>query len=250
MNFKNMYYYYFYENKKSLSIFYGVIVGIYLLFIATYINFNRESSIGGMEMSSIIFLFIVGLNSFKSNFHFGLTNGVSRKTLFLSFALTCISLGAFMAVVDMIITSVVSLVVVPHTWYLEAYKEGYYRIASQLSFMDHVQIRTTQFLWYTLLNAMVAMLGYCINLIYYRSNLIMKWIVSVIPFLFMFFVIPYVDQITQGAFTKFIGDFISGFFGFAGQTANPWLAMLNFLLGFAVLSGLSYLLIRRAVIKQ
>lgn len=250
MNFKNMYSYNLYENRKSLTIFYGVIVGIYLSFITAHLTLHGDASIGGMEMSSIIFLFVVGLNSFKSNFHFGLTNGVSRKTQFLSYATTVLTLGVFMAITDMVISRLVAFVVPPNNLYMELYGLRYTSIVGPLSFLNHVQIIMEQFLWYTFLYSAMAMLGYCITLIYYRSNLIMKWIVSIIPFLLLFVVLPYLETITQGAVSRFIGIFISRAMGFTGQSVNPLAAVISFIIGYLIFAGISFLLMRRAVVKQ
>ncbi len=249
MNFKNMYAYNLYENKKSLTIFYGVIIGIYLMVMTTHLLFDADSSIGGMEMSSIIFLFIVGLNSFKSNFHFGLTNGVSRKTQFRSAAAAVVTVAVIMAVLDIVISSIAKIFIPSSTLYLTLYEARYSNL-TQLSFMNHVQIIVEQLLWSAALYSMAGMLGYCINLIYYRSSLIMKWIVSVIPFLLLFVVFPYVETITQGAVSRFIGNFFSITLGFAGQTTNPLIAVMSFIIGYLIFGAISFLLIRRAVVKQ
>lgn len=249
MNFKNMYAYNLYENKKSLTIFYGVIIGIYLMVMTTHLLFDADSSIGGMEMSSIIFLFIVGLNSFKSNFHFGLTNGVSRKTQFRSAAAAVVTVAVIMAVLDIVISSIAKIFISSSTLYLTLYEARYSNL-TQLSFMNHVQIIVEQLLWSAALYSMAGMLGYCINLIYYRSSLIMKWIVSVIPFLLLFVVFPYVETITQGAVSRFIGNFFSITLGFAGQTTNPLIAVMSFIIGYLIFGAISFLLIRRAVVKQ
>lgn len=250
MNFKNMYSYNINDNKRSLTIFYGIIIAIYLLFLSTNFLFDGNSSIGGMEMSSAIFIFVLGLNSFKSNFHFGLANGVSRKTQFLSYAASAVTLAVIMAIMDIVIANIVTLIISPKTLYLQLYGQRYSSFATQLTFINHVQMIIEGFIWYTFLYSMTAMLGYCITLIYYRSNLIIKWIVSLIPFLLMFVVLPYLDNITQGAIGRFIGDFIPWALGFLEQGVNPYIAVMNFFLGYILFGAVSYLLIRRATIRQ
>lgn len=251
MNIKNMYFYNLHEYRKSLTIFYGVIVAIYLSFIASYLLLHGgESSIGGMEMSSTIFMFVLGLNSFKSNFHFGLANGVSRKSQFMSYLATAITLGVFMAAIDILIAKVVAFIVSPNSLYLQFYGARYSSFIAPLSLINHVQIIAEQFLWYTFLYSMAAMLGYFITLVYYRSNLIMKWIVSIVPFLFLFVILPYVERVSQGAITRFLVSFIPKTLGFIGQTINPYIAVITFIIGYALFAALSYLLMRRAVIKQ
>ena len=96
---------------------------------------------------------------------------------------------------------------------------------------------------------MLAMLGYCITLIYYRSNKIVKYMVSVTPVLIMFVFMPTLDRLTNGLMTSSIIKFLATVLGF-GEAINPYIAMLSFIVGFGILSFSSFLLMRRAVIKQ
>jgi hypothetical protein len=245
-----MYAYYLSDSKKSLAIFYGIIILIYILFVSTVVITHGDGTIGGMEMSSVIFIFVLGLNSFKSSFHFGLANGVSRRTQFVSFAAAAATLGAFMAVIDIIIENVISVIFSPSPLYLSFYGARYSTLFTNgLTFINHIQILFEQFLWSTFLYAMLAMLGFCITLIYYRSNLIVKYVVSTLPFLILLVLVPYVDKATNGAFIQWVGNFIARSMGF-GQSINPYIALFSFLIGFGFFALCSYLLMRRAVIRQ
>ncbi len=249
MNVKNMYAFYLSDSKKSLAVFYGIVVAVYMLFAITVISANGEDTINGMEISSLIFIFILGLNLFKSNFQFGLTNGVSRRTQFISFTAAAATLGVFMAAMDVIIEKLVNIFFSSSSLYLGIYGGRYSSFSAGLTLMDHIQMIAEQFLWCAFLYAAMAMLGFCINLIYYRSNTIMKYIVSVIPFIVVFVVEPYIERTTNGAFLHSISDFLSRAMGI-GLTINPYIAMLSFFIGFGVLALCSYLLMRHAVIKQ
>jgi hypothetical protein len=96
---------------------------------------------------------------------------------------------------------------------------------------------------------MMAVLGYCITLIYYRSNKIAKWVVSITPALVLFALIPVLESLTNGRFVVKLVEFMRRSMGL-GQTINPYMAMISFIIGFGVLALFSFLLIRRAVIKQ
>lgn len=73
---------------QSIGIFYLIIsillIGIYLLMLrySAILEGTVNIRLTGSHSSSALFLFIVGLNSFKENHAFMLQNGVSRKTLF------------------------------------------------------------------------------------------------------------------------------------------------------------------------
>lgn len=72
MNFKNMLYFNIYDSKRALAIFYSIIIALYLIFGILDGTTANGGSMSGMEMASVIFIFILVLNSFKSQFHFGL----------------------------------------------------------------------------------------------------------------------------------------------------------------------------------
>ena len=77
------------EMKKPLLIYYAIIFFLLLAsFLTTEVFLHisaNGTTINGIEISSMIFIFVCGLNSFKEPFRMFLQNGLSRKTLFLSY---------------------------------------------------------------------------------------------------------------------------------------------------------------------
>lgn len=93
----------------SLAWYYGILlvlsVGLYFLFrylITRYGTGVVQVSITGMAGITAVFLFIVGLNSYKTELLFGLQNGISRRTLFVSVLLVGLALGLFTGVLDLL----------------------------------------------------------------------------------------------------------------------------------------------------
>ena len=233
-------------------IFYFIIL-IMLLFmifsITTIIGRGGNGTIGGLEMSSIIFIFVCGLNSFLSPFRISMASGVSRKTMFAGQVISSLIISVFMAAVDSFYSFAVS--------FLFPYESTFYQIyGSHFSSQPAEGLLRSplfllqSFLWAACVYLACIALGYLISSLYYRMNKALKLTVSIgVPALLMI-VLPYVDlNYTGGQVTGAIVNFI----GYAtGITAgyNPYLCMVSGIAFFAIFSGLSFLLVRKATVRQ
>lgn len=159
------------------------------------------------------------------------------------------TLAAFMALVDNALDYITSLFFTGESMYIQLYGNRYIAFPTQATFAQNLQIWGEGLLWSIFLYAIMAMLGYCITLIYYRSNKILKYVVSVTPALLLFVLVPALDRLTNGSLITKLARFMTTIMGFE-KTINPYIAMLSFIIGFGILALFSFLLIRRAVIKQ
>jgi hypothetical protein len=81
MRIKSAVRYYLNDYKKSVVIFYGVLMAVFLLqLLLTRLLGNEHASSSGMEFASTIFVFVVGMNAFKAPFRLFLQNGLSQET--------------------------------------------------------------------------------------------------------------------------------------------------------------------------
>ena len=71
----------------------------------------------GIEFSSMIFLFVLGLNSFKENFYFTQANNIPRVDYFKSLAITILPIALGMSIIDLIINRVYNIFVACPTMY-------------------------------------------------------------------------------------------------------------------------------------
>ncbi len=96
--------------KRTLCIYYSIIVLVVAFFFivgrVTKNDGETYSSFNGLEMCTGIFLFVLGLNSFKEQFFMFLQNGISRKSIWKSRVVYSLSLCAVMAVADMILMAI------------------------------------------------------------------------------------------------------------------------------------------------
>jgi hypothetical protein len=211
-----------------------------------------ESSVdyAGNETAVYIFAFVLGIATFKEPFCLFIQNGVSRKSIFAGQLVTFI--------VSALIMAILSKALLLLGWILELIEKRYrftgffeqLYSARYAGNTNGMQVQLEGFLFNFCFFAAFAAAGYFIAALYYRMNKGLKIAVSVgVPVLFAV-VLPIIDSLLV---KPFIYDSIFGFISFAlgfSNGANPYYAVVSSLLGIALLSGLSWLLMRRSVIKS
>lgn len=227
--------------KRPLMIFYIVIYSIYLLTIIL-VNIplygENVSFMGGMENSSMIFIFILGLNLFKESFYMFLQNSRSRKQLFVSTIATITVTAGAMSLID----NVNALIASSISPYQSAFLQYYGTSVSGSAWVF------TSFLWSTAIYAALGMIGYFITLGYYHMNKLAKILVSVGVPVFFFMILPIIDSIfTNGAIYRAIGKFILLIIGYHN---GPYAVVLSCVTAFVLFGGLCWLMVRRATAKE
>ena len=209
-----------------------------------------KSTMSGIEFATVIFLFVCGLNSFKSNFYFAKSNGISRRTFIKGLLISSIPLALIMSIIDIIINRANNIFIRNPTLYDMAYGnlvDGMNNVFNGMwvqsnSFTTILNTILFQFSFYLV----AYIVGIVINMIYYRSNKYVKVIVSVIPVVFIIFSGNF--SIRNPGLTMKINKFLDYIFGF--NPVNVFACILTFLILVVVLSGIAFLLIRKAVIKE
>jgi len=234
------------ECKVSLLVFYGIIIGLQLITVApALVNSNIEVSSSGLEVASIIFLFVVGLNSFRIPFLFFLVNGVSRKTMMKGTSIGFIIVSAIMAIVD----TLLGLIFHRFANYTTLFEQLYSPRYGEEVFQYNPQFIFEKLLWVFCLYVLAIFIGYFITVLYYRMDLKWKYIVSIgVPAL-LFFGMPTINNVTDG---EFLNSFAEMFLKTMGlwNAHNPYLAMLSFVVGTIIYMMLGNLLTRKATIKK
>lgn len=237
------------DHKTSLFIFYAVILALALLMLVVNtspaqgnygyneggaqlsVGINSGGGYSNLTSASIIFIFIVGLNSFKTAYFFMQANNVSRKVFYVGNFVSFLLLAGIMTIVDTTLNQVFQGLI--------AHKTSLEQIYNLHSFW--VDIPFT----FTFLTLAIC-LGWLITLLYYRSDKIMKIILSVSPFL-LIILSTYINRITNGAITRELGKFFDNVLGISA--VSPINAVFSFAISAALIYGLSFLLVRKAPIK-
>ncbi len=235
------------ESYKSVIVFYCIIIAVYILTFVAALSFNRDggsvSFTGGMDIASIIFLFVLGLCSLKENFCMLSQNGLSRKTIFIGWLLTAISMAIFMALADRLIATVAGLVGSTMQNYTAVNLfEMSYKISGFPMYIANILFSFSLYL-------MIIMKGYFITNLFFRLSKIGKTLVAIIVPLFIFILYPALDfSMTGGEITKFLIGVAAYLLGHFNNL--PWLAVITFLVGAGVFSLFAWLLMRKAVVRK
>lgn len=231
------------EMKNSVLIFYGIIAAILILTVFSLVklaNNNVDGSVSGAEMASAIFLFVVGLNSFKHNYLFLSTNGITRKTSFNGFLISSLLMVVVMAVIDTVYSNILAEVIVYKPMFSQIYTGWVADVSKPLFIL-------MGFVWSLALYLFAIFLGYSITTLYYRMSKMLKIIVSIGVPAMLFTILPGIDAIfNNGRMYRWFGKI---FIILAGNGENPFVAIASMLIGTIILAGLAYLLVRRAPIK-
>ena len=234
---------------KSAIIYYGAFIFILMVLISLYI-FGGRVTMSGIEISTIIFLFVCGLNSFKSNFYFAKSNGISRKTFIKGLLISSIPIALVMSLIDIIINRINNIFIKNPTLYDVSYGNllGDVGRVYEGSWVQSNSLATifNTILFQFSLCLLAYVVGIVINMIYYRSNKYVKVLVSVIPVAFIMFSGNF--SIRNSGLTIRVKEFFDYIFGF--NPVNVFACVSTFLVLTVVLWGIAFLLIRKAVIKE
>ena len=96
---------------------------------------------------------------------------------------------------------------------------------------------------------LVAILGWFINMLYYRSNKKMKAVVTFAPFA-LSGLLTFIHNATGGRLMGTLLKYFVAAMGFSSDTPNPYTGALSMLLFAAILCSFNFLLIRKAQIKD
>ena len=228
------------ESTLSISIFYLITITLCALgLIPALLYPNAGITMNGIETSTMIFFFVLGLNCFKPSFSLFLQNGISRKTLVVSFHLAagCIALAAVL--VDNLFPLLYGRLLNYHPIFADLYRTGSFHPMGML--------------WKWCMYLMLAEFGFLLTSLTYRMNKAMKLLFYIGVPVLLFLVLPLVGSLFPGLrlFAR-IGTAIGYYMGML-PISTPTAAMLRgslyLLLTGAVWAGLSWLLVRRATLK-
>jgi hypothetical protein len=250
MNLSKSLKYQIFEYVKPTIIFYFVMVCITIL-CGVAVNSSSElenSQYQGMEMVSIIFLFILGLNSFKDTFRLFLQNSLSRKTLFIGRIISIFIVSVGMVIIDTCLLFISKAVFSNYkNFQVIGLFEQFFN--NHINHISKLQMIAENILLLVCVYLSAAFIGYFITVAYYRMSKTLKTVVSIGIPVTATFLLPMFDTfVTKGKISKFIYDFVT--FALGTKGGKPYNAMITFGLVAILFGGLSWALIRKAVDKN
>ncbi|NLT96557.1 MAG: hypothetical protein GXW96_00105 [Christensenellaceae bacterium] len=226
--------------KWPLIIYYIVIASLLVLMgVSLSIVQGRDRiTVGGLEMASMIFIFVAGLNSYKPVFFMMSANGISRRTMFVSFLAMLGVVAAGMALVDTLYGIGMKMA----GDYRTMFEQLYGRAANAPAWIPG------GFEWRLCSYLVAGMAGYLITILYYRMNKAVKLLVSIGVPILVLFVWPAADLTWfNGATIRAVGWLIEWASGLS--SGNPYIGVMSNIVLTALLGALCYLALRRAPIK-
>jgi len=250
MNLRASYKYVMYDNKMALLIYSLIIVLLTVLLFAASVSWSNENSttrISGMEVASIIFIFVAGLTSFKDNFHMLMQNSISRKGIFTATMLGFITSSGVLSTVSIVVILITKLMAMMQKNIISgSFFETVY--PAHVNGMNNLLILLESFLLYFVMMLAVVGIGYLIGVIFYRLNKAGKVALAVGIPVFFSVILPVVDVlIFDGRITVGLVRFMDIIFGISAQ--NPYVAIVSLLVVFLISGLLSWITMRKASVK-
>lgn len=235
MNLKAALKYQLNEYKKPVIIYYIVILALFITgFTLTTIFPGGSNVMAGLEGASVIFLFVVGLNSFKDSSKMLLQNGVSRRTQFKAIVLGIIVVSLTMLVIDTLV-QLLSVLVLPYAnSFTGVFVEAYFNKGTFSASLNPV-------LWQFGGYMLAAFIGLGITTLYVRLRKGWKIAVSISVPVFFFIVVPVLAERFNIRLLRPIINFVKMIFG-----VNPYLDSLLLFVTCAIAAAICFLMSRKA----
>lgn len=251
MKLKKSFCYQFSDMKKSLIIFYCVIIGMFLfltMLFALLGNPAQVYSISGFETSTFIFFIVTGIVLFNPAFLLLIQNGISRKTMYIgkvaAFALTA-AIAALFDLLLRVITEVFSILPVNFSIVNIMYEHHF-------NFSTPEGILFSFLLSFSIYMTLLAM-GNFIGALYARMSKYTAILVSItIPVIIIGIVIidtTFCNIWLISHILEFF-NFILGLGLIEGTAFAPWRAPVSFILIAALIFGSTWLIIRKIAVKK
>lgn len=236
--------YYAWETGKTLGIYYIVILCLQVasLILSGAITGRFDLSNISIDSTTGIFLFVFGLNMFKSPLRLLAQNGISRKTQFVCTALTALGLAVAATLVEWVYSLIVG----------SGYESLFLTIYSR-GLLTAAQSTLLNLGWNCLGYLAAFCVGLMITTLYYRMNKALKVLVSVGVPGFLLIGLPVMEGMipTFHGFTSLVYG-ISWAFGIDVNTGQivPARAMGTLAIISLAAMACMYLLMRRATLKE
>jgi hypothetical protein len=183
------------------------------------------------EFVTGIFALLIGLVLFVADFKVALANGISRRTFLIANLPAAGIAAAAFSFFDLIVVELHGLF-----WPINSFSAILFPVT------DRSELLIVQFTLQFALYFLLIMTGRFIILAYYRSSPLVKWAISLAPFI-LFGLVQVADARSGGTISRAISDYLHWSLNFPR-------AVISMLFYSAVLYGLIYLLIRRAPLKD
>lgn len=255
MSTKISYRYQLSSQAKPIAVYYFIVITVVVLLSISMLTLSyttgetSRGQIAGFEISTIIFIFVAGCNSFREEFYMLTQNGVSRKSLFWGRLLTSLTVALGMAVIGKMIYFICKAI------YLNSDRLSFTSLFEMLKYYEYskgisgFKTELISLVFYFALYLFATAIGYLLATVFYRLGKNGRVALSVSLPVGLFVVLPMLDgTIAKGKIFALIFRTLNKAFGLSVH--QPVYGIITCLIAFIILSALSWLCIRRAYVKD
>lgn len=235
-----------FELLKAIGVYYAIITLAYLL-ISIAMSFVFSDGIGdggtfsGMDGSSFVVVFILGLTTFKENLGLFVQNGVSRRSFYITKLASAIIMCLVVIIADRLLLTFLGAI----GRLTSSFKT--LSVFEQMTIEGASTVSTMFMAFFSYLLAFAS--GTFLTIMFYRLNGFFKVIVGAGVPILCFIVFPIADTMlfqnkVSMALVRF-ADFALGL-----SKGLPWNAVITLLLCSALTFCLAWLILRRAVVRK
>jgi len=255
MKLNAIYKYQLTDHRNAVLIFCAVILAV-LSLVPMQITFSSDvltttyesTQISGIDMAPAVFLFICGLSAFKESFLFALQNGISRKSLFVNRIYVAVTLAVTMALFSLLLLALGKLIESPSSGIAySSLLSMIYQSIGTVPFSGLFEYLIS-FLFLTVLFIAAQALGYLITVALYRMDKKQKISYIVGFYIVIFVILPIINMFISGQISTILVKFLDLSMGISAQ--NPFIGMFSLTLFSIIVTGLTWVLIRKAVVKN
>lgn len=223
---------------RAMGIFYAIQYTIAVIITVLLMAGLRTDNVGysGFEVSSIVFVCIMGVFGFQEDYKALIQNGFTRRYIFLATLGMFAAMCGLMALID---TATGNLLHAFNSHYVAVFGNlyGYGRFLSN-------------WLWLTAVYLMGCSASYLVVLVIHRAGKVCTLLIGTALGSMALLVLTLLRFVASPEFIAKLAQFVMNAMGFMNDgTVCVWMPIATFLLAVGVLSLGSYLLIRRSELK-
>lgn len=252
MKLKQSIYYQLSDFRWPIVVYYCAVIALHaVLWVADHIGPGSIYLSGTFSGFTASFLFICGLCSFHDNLPMHLQNGVSRRTMFLAWLAVMGIVCGVMATVDSALSLIVDFSPLKSVYAATASASVYRTIYGFWNCLSPWNLLLSWLFSFALL-VLVTSLGYFIIVFFYRLPFQMRIVVGVCAGVLLFMGVPGVKTVD----TQLLGENLRAFSSRYIEPAlsyierTPLLLIVIWLAAAAVLSAVTWLILRRTAVRR
>ncbi len=231
------------DSIKGITVLYTFIVlSIVTVLLIGALSEDSHILFSGTETTSIIYLLISGIVSYRTLFHICLQNGISRKTMFQSYLIFSLLLSGGMALIERIIYSLL--------YGNKLYVSMFDQIYDGLKYDSFLLLMLTQMFWYFSMFFFSCMFGYFISALFYHLDRVKRLYVFLGVPVTIVVLIPLFDYfVMKGRITNITVRMLKVMFG-VNQGFRPYNLVITCILAALIFAILGRLISRRCVLRK